>query len=192
MVGFQAVADAHRFIATHLDGSVTRFWYRLSTRDAPPFRAIASTYLWAWVLVNEDMPRLTTDQAATPGADATATVRAMPDELAKSRALINKFERDPNAACRLAETRIRQTIESVDRAMEAATGRDVTPSPDPQGLKGPGLLGPGGRLVGGPDMAIAQVRDDEPCHAGEPTETQLDSPAMSWRMCLISSVARAS
>jgi hypothetical protein len=34
----------------------------------------------------------------------------------------------------------------------------------------------GGRLVGGPDMAIAQVRDDEPCHAGERTETQLDSP----------------
>jgi len=49
----------------------------------------------------------------------------------------------------------------------------------------------GGRLVGGPDMAIAQVRDDEPCHAGERTEIQLDSPAMSWRMCLISSVARA-
>ena len=33
----------------------------------------------------------------------------------------------------------------------------------------------GGRLVGGSDVAVAQVRDDEPCHAEEPTETELDS-----------------
>jgi hypothetical protein len=72
------------------------------------------------------------------------TVRGTPEEVAKSRNLIHEFERDPNAACRIEETRLRSTIESVERAANAAAGRDVTPSPDPQNLKGPGLLGPGG------------------------------------------------
>jgi hypothetical protein len=69
------------------------------------------------------------------------TVRGTPDELAKSRDLIAHFERDPNAACRLAETNLRKTIESVDRAMEAAT-RDVTPAPSPRADKAPNLLDP--------------------------------------------------
>ena len=81
------------------------------------------------------------------------TVRGSPEEIAKSRNLIHEFERDPNAACRIAENRIRQTIESVDRAMSEATGRDVTPSPDPQGLKGPGLLGPNGASLLNADKA---------------------------------------
>jgi hypothetical protein len=72
------------------------------------------------------------------------TVRGTSEEIAKSRNLIREFERDPNAACRVAETRLRNTIESVDRAVNEAAGRDATPSPGPQSLKGPGLLGPAG------------------------------------------------
>jgi len=80
------------------------------------------------------------------------TVRGSAAEVAKSRELINHFERDPNAACRIAETRLRSTIESVDRAMEAAT-RDITPAPSPQVPKGPGLLGPGGASLLNADKA---------------------------------------
>ncbi len=69
------------------------------------------------------------------------TVRGTPEELAKSRDLISHFERDPNAACRVAETNLRKTIESVDRAMEAAT-RDVAPAPSPRSDKAPSLLDP--------------------------------------------------
>ena len=42
-----------------------------------------------------------------------------------------------------------------------------------------GAAQPGGCLVGGPDVAIAQVRDDKPCHAGERIETEPDRWAMS-------------
>jgi len=83
------------------------------------------------------------------------TVRGTPDELAKSRDLITKFERDPNAACRATATRLRNTMESVDRAMkEANRDREATPSPDPPSGKGPSLLGPGtGTTLLTPDKA---------------------------------------
>ena len=81
------------------------------------------------------------------------TVRGTPEEVAKSRNLIHEFERDPNAACRIEETRLRNQIESVERAVSAGAGRDVTPAPDPQNLKGPGLLGPGGASLLNADKA---------------------------------------
>jgi hypothetical protein len=70
------------------------------------------------------------------------TVRATPDELAKSRNLIHEFERNPNAACRVDETTVR-TIESGDEVLPDASG-DIAPSPGPENLKGPGLLAPAG------------------------------------------------
>jgi len=81
------------------------------------------------------------------------TVRGRPDELAKSRTLIHDFERDPNAACRIAETQLRNTIERVERAADEAAGRDVAPSPGPQNLKGPGLHGSGGASLLNADKA---------------------------------------
>jgi hypothetical protein len=89
-----------------------------------------------------------------PGSGIAAiTVRGTPDELAKSRNLIREFERNPNAACRIEETRLRNTIESVQRAVGAAGGSDVSPSPDPQSPKGPGLLGPSGASLLNADKA---------------------------------------
>ena len=81
------------------------------------------------------------------------TVRGTPGELERSRALLQQFDRDPNAACRIAETQLRKTIESVERAADAAAGRGVAPSPGPQNLKGPGLLGPGGASLLNGDKA---------------------------------------
>ncbi|HKC81513.1 MAG TPA: hypothetical protein VKB91_09980, partial [Gemmatimonadaceae bacterium] len=80
------------------------------------------------------------------------TVRGTPDEVAKSRNLIRDFERDPNAACRIDETTLRNTLARVNRAMEEAT-RDITPAPSPRGPKGPGLLGPGGASLLNADKA---------------------------------------
>jgi hypothetical protein len=70
------------------------------------------------------------------------TVRGTPDELAKSRDLITKFERDPNAACRATATRLRNTMESVDRAFKDANSEPVVAPDVPPTGKGTGLLGP--------------------------------------------------
>jgi len=69
------------------------------------------------------------------------TVRGTPEELAKSRDLITRFERDPNAACRATVTRLRNTMESVDQAFKDANSDPVL-APTPPAGKGPGLLGP--------------------------------------------------
>ena len=88
---FQTVGEAYRFIGTHLDGP-TRFWYRLTPQDAPPLRAIASTYLWGFVLVNEDMPRLTGDQAATLRTDTRLVFLVeRQTELDAARAALQRF-----------------------------------------------------------------------------------------------------
>jgi hypothetical protein len=69
------------------------------------------------------------------------TVRGTPDELAKSRDLITRFERDPNAACRSTATTLRKTLQSVDRAMKEANSEPVLAPAPPTG-NGPSLLGP--------------------------------------------------
>jgi glutaredoxin-related protein len=68
------------------------------------------------------------------------TVRGTPDELAKSRDLIANFERDPNAACRVTATRLRNTMESVDQAFKDANSDPVL-APTPPTGRGPGLFG---------------------------------------------------
>jgi hypothetical protein len=87
------------------------------------------------------------------------TVRGTPDEVAKSRTLIRDFERDPNAACRIEETRLRNTMESVDRALEEAT-RGITPAPSPRVPKAPGLLGPGGASLLDADKATTPPKKE--------------------------------
>jgi hypothetical protein len=67
---FQVTVAAHRFIASHIGHDAVRLWYRVHDEDQPPFRSIASTYLWGWVLVNEDLPQLTDAQAKTMRPDA--------------------------------------------------------------------------------------------------------------------------
>ena len=89
------------------------------------------------------------------------TVRGTPRELERSRTLLQQFDRDPNAACRIAETQLRKTIESVERAADAAAGRGVAPSPGPQNLKGPGLLGPStGSTLLTPDRATTPPKKE--------------------------------
>ena len=82
------------------------------------------------------------------------TVQGTPGELERSRNLIHKFERDPNAACRANATRIQNTIESVDRAFEEANrARDATTSRGPPSGNGPDLLGSSANASVLPDKA---------------------------------------
>jgi hypothetical protein len=62
---FEETAGAHRFITRHVDSRPVRFWSSAATRSSPPFRSVSSTYLWGWVLINEELPVLTRSQAAT-------------------------------------------------------------------------------------------------------------------------------
>jgi hypothetical protein len=39
-------------------------WYALPPGERRPFRNIASTYLWGWMLVNENLPTLSEREAA--------------------------------------------------------------------------------------------------------------------------------
>jgi hypothetical protein len=84
-----------------------------------------------------------------PGSGISAiTVHGTPAELAKSRDLINRFERDPGAACRTTATTVRRLRRGLD---------EVDPSPTvatPPSGEGPSLLSPrgsGGLLT--PDKA---------------------------------------
>jgi hypothetical protein len=89
---FRTVTEAHRFIGTYIDKSATRFWYRLLPHEMPPFRSIASTYLWGWVLVNEDMPLLTTEQVATlrPGTHLVLLLNREEEQM-EARAALRRF-----------------------------------------------------------------------------------------------------
>jgi hypothetical protein len=75
------------------------------------------------------------------GGISAITVRATPSELAKSRDLIANFEGDPNAACRATATRLRNTLENMDRAFKDANSDPVLAPAPPTG-KGPDLSGP--------------------------------------------------
>jgi hypothetical protein len=72
------------------------------------------------------------------------TVRGTPEELAKSRDLINRFERDPSAACRATATTVRRLRRSLDEA-----DHDAPAVAGPPSGEGPSLLGPkaGGSLL---------------------------------------------
>ena len=61
---FAEVVSAHRFIDEHIAGRSVRFWYEWSETGSTPLRAISSTYLWGYALLNERMPDLTADELA--------------------------------------------------------------------------------------------------------------------------------
>lgn len=61
---FALVVSAHRYLWEHLDNNrPLAFWYALPPGEERPLRSIASTYLWAWNLVNEDLPKLNAQEA---------------------------------------------------------------------------------------------------------------------------------
>jgi hypothetical protein len=92
---FQDTVRAHRFITGHLDNHVIRFWTCAPTGSSPPFLSISSTYLWGYVLINEQLPALTDTQAATlqPGARLVLLVNR-PTEADEARNALRPFGLD--------------------------------------------------------------------------------------------------
>jgi hypothetical protein len=60
---FTQTVRAHRFIASQLGHQPFRIWSRTPTLLSPPYRSISATYLWGFVIVNEELPRLTEKEA---------------------------------------------------------------------------------------------------------------------------------
>src|SRR5262249_49899358 len=89
---FEQTVRAHRFIAANVARKPVRMWYTAPSRDAPPFRSISSTYLWAYVLINEELPALGADAAKTivPGSRLVLLMR-QPAEAQLARAALQRF-----------------------------------------------------------------------------------------------------
>jgi len=62
-IDFAATTGAHQFIEKNVRDRALRIWYPALTLTSPPFRSIACTYLCDRLLVNDDLPRLTRDEA---------------------------------------------------------------------------------------------------------------------------------
>jgi hypothetical protein len=70
-------------------------WYALPPDEKRPFRSIASTYLWVWALVNENLPALSESEAVslTPNAQLVLFVPDLRDtDVVKG--VLRKFDFD--------------------------------------------------------------------------------------------------
>ncbi|HZL92215.1 MAG TPA: hypothetical protein VFB99_01180, partial [Vicinamibacterales bacterium] len=93
---FALTVSTHRYLWAHLDNNRRlSMWYALPPGERRPFRNIASTYLWAWMYVNEDLPSLSEREAAslTPGAQLVLLVPDLADT-DMARGVLRKFEFD--------------------------------------------------------------------------------------------------
>ena len=79
---FATTVSAHRYLGEHLDNNRRlAMWYALSPDEKRPFRSIASTYLWVWMLVNENLPLVNETEAAalTPNGQLVLLVPDLGD-----------------------------------------------------------------------------------------------------------------
>jgi hypothetical protein len=60
---YELIASAHRFTRDTIGTNRPKFWYYANALTNRPFIAIASTYLWGYVVINEEFPRLTDAEA---------------------------------------------------------------------------------------------------------------------------------
>jgi len=86
---------AHRFIRESIGHDKPRFWYYAIGSTQLPFTPIASTYLWGYVLINEDFPALTNAQAADLSVN-TPLVLLVPsaEEVERGRPALGEFGLD--------------------------------------------------------------------------------------------------
>jgi hypothetical protein len=60
----EQTAAAHRFIRDNIGSERPRLWYNAIAQTQLPYVQIASTYLWQYVLINQNLPRLSDVEAA--------------------------------------------------------------------------------------------------------------------------------
>jgi hypothetical protein len=93
---FVLTVSVHRYIKEHL--TATRplaMWYALADAGRRPFRDIASSYLWGYVIFNEELPSLDESKAAAvlAGTQLVLLVRD-PADIDAARAALQKFALD--------------------------------------------------------------------------------------------------
>lgn len=93
---YAITVSAHRYLWEHLDNNRRlTMWYALPPNEKRPFRSIASTYLWVWALVNENLPTLSASEAdsLTPNAQLVLLVPDLRDtDVVKG--VLRKFDFD--------------------------------------------------------------------------------------------------
>jgi hypothetical protein len=93
---FETTVAAHRYLWERLDNNRRlAMWYSLTPGESRPFRSIASTYLWVWMLVNENLPALNGSEAAslTPNGQLVLLVPD-PGESEVVKQALRKFDFD--------------------------------------------------------------------------------------------------
>ena len=93
---YTLTVSADRYLWELLDNNRRlSMWYALPPGERRPFRNIASTYLWAWTYVNEDLPSLDEKLSPTvvPGAQLVLLVPDLGDT-ERAKAALRKFDFD--------------------------------------------------------------------------------------------------
>jgi hypothetical protein len=94
---FATVVAAHRYLWEHLDNNrKLSMWYALASDEKRPLRSIASTYLWAWRLVNENLPMLSEKEVTDMLARDGQLVLLVPDpgDADVAKRALRKFDYD--------------------------------------------------------------------------------------------------
>jgi hypothetical protein len=91
---YEQVSLAHRFIGRHVaPGHPLRFWYNFRTDDRRPLRSLCSSYLWMYVLLNENLPAVTKSEAAllTTGTRLVLLLPAI-DQVEMARSALKRMD----------------------------------------------------------------------------------------------------
>ena len=128
---FENVVSAHRFIAVNTAGRAFRLWHAPPTVTAPPFRAIACTFLCNRWLINEDLPRLTRQEGgAIPPAVRLVVMVNTQTEAEEAHAALHAFGLDYIVVAQ-------EAFGQSDRRFLVIIA-NVVPAPGPQVARGDG------------------------------------------------------
>jgi hypothetical protein len=93
---FVLTASVHRHIKEHL--TATRplaMWYALPDAGRRPFRDIASSYLWGYIIINEELPSLNESRATALLTDTQLVLLVInPEDVDGAKAALQKFDLD--------------------------------------------------------------------------------------------------
>jgi len=82
---YEEAVAVDRYVSGFIDGRTLRFWYDVRAFPTRSLQSIASTYFWGFVLLNEQFPKITPDEAKRLPAN-TRFVLLVPrrDDIAKA------------------------------------------------------------------------------------------------------------
>ena len=93
---FVLTASVHRHIKEHLNATrPLAMWYALADAGRRPFRDIASSYLWGYIIINEELPSLNESRATAVLPDTQLVLLVInPEDVDVAKAALQKFDLD--------------------------------------------------------------------------------------------------